>query len=299
MNTWIVVGGNAGIENLVIRARSLGVPATAIVLGGRDVADAVAASGVDAVRWVEVSDAMPVEAYAPWLGDLAAAEGPAVVLGSSRATDRVLLGAIAARTGAPVLTMVSDVTADAEPQATHALYGGIAQRTIAAKSMIVAMEGGSAAASGASVAVEPLAGTALPGFTITEVHPAEHERVDLSRARRVVAVGRGCKTRGQLAGVEELARLLDAEVACSRPVAEGLDWMPHDRYIGVTGQRVAPDLYLALGISGQLQHVVGARAAANVVVINIDANAPYFAECDSGVVGDMATLVPALIEALR
>lgn len=98
--------------------------------------------------------------------------------------------------------------------------------------------------------------------------------------------------------VEELAKALDAEIACSRPLAEGLGWLSRDRYIGVTGQHVHPDLYVAVGISGQLQHVVGCRDAGTVVVVNCDAKAPYFGECDYGIVGDLAQVVPALTAAL-
>jgi electron transfer flavoprotein alpha subunit len=122
--------------------------------------------------------------------------------------------------------------------------------------------------------------------------------VDLSRAHRIVSVGRGCKSRDDLALVDALAKALGAEVACSRPLAEGLEWFTHDRYVGVTGQHVAPELYVALGISGQLQHVVGSRGAATVVVVNTDADAPYFAEADFGVVGDLTKVIPALIDAL-
>lgn len=99
--------------------------------------------------------------------------------------------------------------------------------------------------------------------------------------------------------IEELATATKAEVACSRPLAEGLDWLGKDRYIGVSGQHIAPELYFAIGISGQLQHMVGVRGAGTIVAINSDPNAPVFKDADYGLVGDLYTIVPALIDALR
>ncbi|WP_213134896.1 electron transfer flavoprotein subunit alpha [Citrobacter sp. FP75] len=122
--------------------------------------------------------------------------------------------------------------------------------------------------------------------------------VDLSKARRVVGVGRGLVAQDDLEMVHKLAAVLDAEVGCSRPIAEGENWMERERYIGVSGVLLKSDLYLTLGISGQIQHMVGGNGAKTIVAINKDKKAPIFNYADYGLVGDMYKVVPALIEQL-
>ena len=115
----------------------------------------------------------------------------------------------------------------------------------------------------------------------------------------MVGIGRGLKTKDDLALIDSLAGAADAEIACSRPLAEGLDWLGRDRYIGCSGWNLSPEVYFAIGISGQLQHMVGVRGAKTIVAINSDPNAPVFAEADYGLVGDLYQLVPAITEALK
>jgi len=125
------------------------------------------------------------------------------------------------------------------------------------------------------------------------------EQVDLGGAPRVVGIGRGLKAEEDLAMVRAFAEASQSEVACSRPIAEGLDWLNKERYIGVSGKQIAPEVYFAIGISGQLQHMVGVRGARTIVAINSDANAPVFKEADFCLVGDLYKIVPALTDALR
>ncbi len=124
------------------------------------------------------------------------------------------------------------------------------------------------------------------------------QAVDLTQAERIVAVGRGIKEPQNLEMAKKLAALLGAELAASRPICDE-GWLPMERQIGSSGQTVAPKLYLALGISGAIQHVVGMKGARTVVAINKDANAPIFEVADYGLVGDLFEIVPALIEALE
>ena len=102
-----------------------------------------------------------------------------------------------------------------------------------------------------------------------------------------------------LAMIEELARLLHAELACTRPLAEGLGWLPRERYIGISGATLHADLYLGVGVSGQVQHLIGMNATRVVVAINKDSNAPIFAHADYGIAGDLYQIVPALLQALK
>jgi electron transfer flavoprotein alpha subunit len=298
-NTWIVVAGDPAIGNLIETARALGRQVTAAVVGPRAVANTIAAGGVDQVIWLGDPGQAPVEAYASAVADaVGAADG--AILGASRPGDRVLLGAVAARLQAAVLTDASSVSADGDGLVvTHTIYGGIAEETVRVRGQVaLVLDGGPVpAASGAAPVAEA---AAIPlGITVVETKASAFEQVDLGGAARVVGIGRGLKAQGDLAMIEALAGASRAEVGCSRPVAEGLNWLGKDRYIGVSGQHIAPELYFAIGISGQLQHMVGVRGAKTIVAINSDPNAMVFNDADFGLVGDLYQIVPALTEALK
>ena len=123
------------------------------------------------------------------------------------------------------------------------------------------------------------------------------QAVDLTQAERIVAVGRGIKAQEHIALVETLATALGAEIAASRPICDS-GWLPMDRQVGSSGQTVSPKLYLALGISGAIQHLVGMKGSRTIVAINKDTEAPIFEVADFGIVGDLFDVVPALISAL-
>src|SRR5690606_18610940 len=124
------------------------------------------------------------------------------------------------------------------------------------------------------------------------------QAVDLGQAERIVAVGRGIKSQENIALAETLARAMRAEVAASRPICDN-GWLPMERQIGSSGQTVAPKLYMAIGISGAIQHVVGMKGARTIVAINKDADAPIFEVADYGIVGDLFEIVPALTAELE
>ena len=124
------------------------------------------------------------------------------------------------------------------------------------------------------------------------------QAVDLSQAERIVAVGRGIKSQENIAVAEQLAKALGAELAASRPICDN-GWLPMERQIGSSGQTVAPKLYLALGISGAIQHLVGMKGARTIVAINKDAEAPIFEVADYGIQGDLFELAPAIIAELQ
>jgi len=124
------------------------------------------------------------------------------------------------------------------------------------------------------------------------------QAVDLTQAPILVSVGRGIKAPENIPMAEKLAKLLGGEVSASRPICDE-GWLPMDRQIGSSGQTVVPKLYLALGISGAIQHVVGMKGSRTIVAINKDQNAPIFEIADYGIVGDLFEIVPALIEELE
>ena len=122
--------------------------------------------------------------------------------------------------------------------------------------------------------------------------------LDLGAAELIVAVGRGIREAGNIELVRELAAALGAELAASRPVCDN-GWLPIERQVGSSGQTVAPKLYIAIGISGAIQHLVGMKGARTIVAINKDAGAPIFEIADYGIVGDLFEVLPALTELLR
>jgi electron transfer flavoprotein alpha subunit len=124
------------------------------------------------------------------------------------------------------------------------------------------------------------------------------QAVDLSQAERIVSVGRGIKEEANIAIARQLAEAIGAELAASRPICDA-GWLPMERQVGSSGQTVAPKLYLALGISGAIQHLVGMKGANTIVAINKDPDAPIFEIADYGIVGDLFEIVPALIEAVK
>jgi len=134
-------------------------------------------------------------------------------------------------------------------------------------------------------------------------HPLEPFResaraVDLTAADIIVSVGRGIKEKDNIHIVEDLAKALGAELAASRPICDS-GWLPMERQVGSSGQTVSPKVYMAVGISGAIQHLVGMKGAKTIVAINKDANAPIFEVADYGIVGDLFEVVPALIEEVK
>ena len=157
-----------------------------------------------------------------------------------------------------------------------------------------------AARGGAPAPVRPVEATLDPSRIRQRPEaPFQEARqaVDLSQAERIVAVGRGIKAQEHLALASRLASALGAEMAASRPICDA-GWLPMERQIGSSGQTVAPKLYVAVGISGAIQHVVGMKGARTIVAINKDPEAPIFEVADYGIVGDLFEVLPAITAAL-
>jgi electron transfer flavoprotein alpha subunit len=146
----------------------------------------------------------------------------------------------------------------------------------------------------AAVTIDPAAVRQQPEAPFQESRQA----VDLSQAERIVAVGRGIKAQEHVALAEQLAAAFGAELAASRPICDN-GWLPMERQIGSSGQTVAPKLYVALGISGAIQHLVGMKGSRTIVAVNKAAEAPIFEIADYGVTGDLFEIAPALIAELK
>lgn len=189
-------------------------------------------------------------------------------------------------------------------ETTRLMYGGLAVRTeAAALPALVTIpprtfaETAKSAGQGELVTIEVSNDDA--GVTISNVCPIIRQGTDISTASRVVCVGRGLAKQEDMAMVEQLAAAVGAEIGCTRGISEDYHWLPNDRYIGISGQKVKPELYIGMGISGQVQHVVGIRDSKIIIAIDTNEKAPIFEAADYGIVGDMYEVVPLLTAALQ
>ena len=148
-------------------------------------------------------------------------------------------------------------------------------------------------------AVEKDMGDLKSATHVIERREKQRGTVDLKNAKLIVSAGRGVKKKEDLALISSLAGELGGAVGCSRPLSSDMGWLPEEHHIGLTGVSVHPDLYLAVGISGQLQHVAGIKDSKVIAAINNDKSAPIFEAADYGVVGDLYSVLPAMIKEIR
>lgn len=285
---WIITT-KSQISNLVALAQ--GRETTALVIGDAQV------KGVDQVLRVALPENQPVEALAPELVSLVEAQAGDLVLACNGAAERAIAGAVAAKLGLPVLVGLSKVDGN---RAVLSSYGGISVEEVDFNNPVVAVvEGGAEVEDGASPAEEAVSVSAGYGCQIVSTDQNAGESVNLGAARKIVAVGRGFAAEEDLQMARDFAASIGAEMACSRPLAEGTGWMSRESYIGISGQHVSPDVYYAIGISGQIQHVSGMSETRTIVAINKDDKAPIFEVCDYGIVGDLYQVLPALNEEVK
>lgn len=295
-------------------ARRLGQPISAVVIGQETAAAADALSHLSVDEVVRLEDPR-LSVYTPdamvaALSGLIATVSPTHVVCAYTYQARDYVPRLAARLGRPLLT---DCTAISVAGQAVTLTRPIFQGKILADVVLEGPAPHFICAQVGAFRVDALArtDTTAPVRLVApsiddrslgqQVEPPFRESkqdVDLASASRIVAAGRGIKEEGQLALVKQLAAVLGAEVAASRPLCDA-GWLPMDRQIGSSGQTVAPQLYLALGISGAIQHIVGMKGSKTIVAINKDADAPIFEIADYGIVGDLFEVVPALITALE
>lgn len=295
-DVWIIAHDPAAGNALASSARVLGEQVNAVSIG------AGALPAADLTLVIEpAAPAVLAEAYAKPVADLLRSRGAKLVVTDASAQSRLLAGQVAAHLGVSPVT-VTGVTQGEPLVVTRMAFGGLATATeeITAEVAVLVLAPGAlpAADVAGAGASETVAAEPAPGLTLVETRAKGGETVDLAAAKRVVGVGRGFAAEADLELAGALAAKLGAELACSRPIAEGVDWMPAERYLGVSGATIKPDLYLAVGISGQVQHMVGVNNAKVIVAVNKDKNAPIFAHADFGVVGDLYQVLPELAKSL-
>ncbi len=298
-------------------AGSIGGPIEAAVIGAPGIEAAAAGLGAYGVASVHLVEDERLAAYAA----AASASGLAAVIasgsfaavvapGSERGTE--ILAHVAARSGAPMAANVVGVEPGDRWKVTRQRWAGSLREeawldgeprllTVAAHA-VSAAEASAGTAPGAVlptvVRVEATFSDTDLRARISGIETTASDRVSLAEAKVVVGGGRGLGSAGAFAMLDELADLLGGTVGVSR-VATSLGWRPHAQQIGQTGTRIAPDIYIACGISGAIQHVVGCKAAKRILVINTDPDAPIFGRATYAVIGDVHQVVPAIMAEIR
>ncbi len=302
MNVVAIVTDRRRMDGLLRTAASVGGTVSVVVVGSRETATAVPGQRVDRVCWLSCPDGAPPGLFATQVATEVARYRPQLVVAGPGAAARPIIGAVAAVLRASIVPGVRTVAAAGAGitlQCT-ALRGRV-ERTAEAAAPVVAVLDVMESVPPQSVETstpEEVRLSLSPLVAIEAAPTSPLAAPDLSRARRIVAVGRGISSVEDLTLAQDLAERLDAALGCSMPLPHERRWLSPAHCIGATGQQVSPELYLALGISGQFEHAVGARGARTIAVVNNDPGAPYFREADIGVVADLRDFLPALLEEL-
>jgi electron transfer flavoprotein alpha subunit len=300
----------AGAQHL-----AAGVPVKVVVLGGGNVGAAAHELATAAVAEVLTVEDAALAVYTPdgfviALKALIEAQAPAAVVFPHTYQTRDFAPMLAARLRRALVTDITGIKGNGESATfTRPMFQGKLAAEVRPEGPtphLLTLQIGAfradTAQKGVSVApVVPFGVTVGAGAIRQQPEvPFQEARqaVDLSQAERIVAIGRGIKAQENLALIERLARAFGAEIAASRPICDS-GWLPMERQVGSSGQTVAPKLYVALGISGAIQHVVGMKGSRTIVAINKDAEAPIFEVADYGVVGDIFEIAPALAAELE
>ncbi len=291
-------------------ANEQNLPLEAILIGksGHGLAGQLPRYGVTRIHLVQhgqLDDYAP-EAWAQGVIHLIEAESPqaALVAGTERGNE--VMAHVAAKTSLPLATNCIKVQPGDPYLVTRLRWGGslLEEARLHGKPALLTVAPHTIVAKESPVAGAPVLNTVTPTLTEKDFRVQVVERVEttgdqvtLVDARVVVGGGRGVGSSKGFESLDELATLLDGAVGCSRAVTnEG--WRPHADQVGQTGTRIAPDLYIACGISGAIQHMVGCKGARHMLVVNTDPEAPIISKADYAVIGDLHEIIPAIVETL-
>ena len=296
------------LPEIIAGARALGEDVCAFVVGSDEDAQYAASLGAGAVYAFAPQDGAMLEDYAPSFAAVVAACGKrAMVLLPPSKRGRALAARMGVRLGAAVANEVTMIEiADAAVGVSRMVFGGLASGSekITSPVCVLTLTSGlyEPAVPDASLQAEVKQGAFVAPAVMPKVvglTPKQGSSVDLCKAKKVLCVGRGFAKKEDLALAENLARAIGAELGCSRPVAEGEGWMERERYIGVSGVMLKADVYFAVGVSGQIQHMVGANGSKVIIAVSKDKNAPIFNFVDYGIVGDLYKVLPSLTNMLK
>jgi electron transfer flavoprotein alpha subunit len=283
-----------------------GLSAACLGTGAAEAARSLAAHGADRVFVGDDAafDGLPTGTVAAALATAATEVGATIVLIGSTRRGKELAGRVAQKLAAGCVTDVNALTLEnGEFVADRYAYGGatVAREIVTTPVKVFAVMpktfSAGDAVTGAGTVV-PLPAPVASAVKVVDRRAKEGEAVDLTAAPRIVGVGRGFATREDLHLGAELAQALQAELACTKSLAD-FEWLPESRIVGLSGAKTKPDLYVAVGVSGQIQHTVGVSGARLIAVVNSDQDAPIFGLADYGIVGDLYAVVPALLARLK
>ncbi len=293
---------------MLTKARELGDDTAAFYLGAGSPAAfaALGAHGASIVYHLDPGDALAAAPAAVAIAELAAEHHPDLILFGLTFTDRDVAGRLSARLDVPVLSNAVDLAAKGdEIHVVNEILGGaelVATTFLGRKPWIAVVRAKSFVAE-AGAAVDPdVVDVPMPDVASTakvlERHTEVSEGPRLEDAAVVVSAGRGMGNADKLEPLIELARILGAAVGSTRAVVDA-GWLPYSTQVGQTGTTVRPSVYLAFGLSGAMQHLVGMKDSGTIIAVNKDEEAPIFAIADLGVVGDVHAVLPRLLSALR
>lgn len=288
-------------------AAQLGAKVAAFALNSQLAEEYISCGSDEALLLPPLAPGQPFESYVPVIVEEALLAGPDIILAGAGQRDREMAARIAAGLNTGLCSGCTGLRLDDKKQLImeRMLFGGAAVQTVvcASRPQMATIPPRT------FEQAPPLAGhqgqvrqlPAAPPSRVTVVQrtPRASEAVDITEAKVVVCVGRGLEKKEDIALARELAGVLGGEVGCSRPVAEDLRWLPEELYLGISGKKVKPDLYIGLGVAGQIQHVSGIRDSKVIVGINRDENAPIFEAADYGILGDLYDVVPKLVKELK
>ncbi len=300
-SVWVISDRHESLGELCAGARSLGENTALLGAGEKG-----SLLGCDTLfyfgdvssdrRWTDYIDSMIA---------LAMEKRPCLVLTDGGKNARLAAGRIAAAMGTSAISDVSEVEiTESGVQIKRLVYGGAAVLTarIKTETAVLCMSAGAFEAQALSAAAEVIeVPYTAPAAEIKclELKSVEGAKVNLPAAKRVIGVGRGFSNEEDLELARDLAKAIGAEIGCTRPIAEESKWMPRETYIGVSGVMLKPELYFAIGLSGQVQHTVGINQSGTIIAINKDKEAPIFRYADYGIVGDLRKILPQLSGLLK
>jgi electron transfer flavoprotein alpha subunit len=250
----------------------------------------------------------PFGAYLPAIEQEAKAGSPDLILFNATARGKEMAACLAARLDCGLCSSCTALSFDKGAGTVvmeRLAYGGAAiqKLTSSARPVIVTVPPRSFEPAqpqeGRQGKVRELPSPPASAVRIIEKKPKEKVVKDITEARVIVCAGRGFDKKEDLALARELADALGGELGATRPLTEEVHWLPEDLCIGLSGVQVKPELYIGLGVSGQVQHMTGVRGAKVVCAVNRDENAPIFPLCDFGIVGNLYDVVPKIIEELK
>lgn len=273
-----------------------------VVSGNKEALEAVAALGADKVVFLN-GDVLQAGAYAKAIAGIINDDKSCIGLFGSTLEDKRVAALVAAAVDCGLVTDATSVAATDDGLETERMtYGGLAvakEVTVFPALVTVPAHSYDAyAEQGAAATIEEVAVSGNDGVSLTSSEPLVYEGQDISAADKLVVVGRGLPE-AALPKVDEVAKAIGAEIGCTRPVAEDNKWYPLEKYIGISGKTVKPDLYLGLAVAGQIQHVAGMRESKVIVAVNTEETAPIFNACDYGIVGDASEFLDVFLQTVN